>query len=86
MVYEIKYSDKAKKELLKLDKSVALRIHKFLIERVAQNPKNIGGFLQGNLAGFWRYRVGDFRIITEIENDILTVLVLKIAHRKDVYE
>ena len=51
MAYKILYSDKAKKELLKLDKPVAKRIHRFLTERVSQDPKNQGGFLQGN---FWR--------------------------------
>lgn len=85
MVYLIKYSEKAKKELSKIDKPIAKRIHKYLVERVAQEPKNLGGFLQGNLSGFWRYRVGDYRIITEIEDNILTVLVVRIGHRKDIY-
>ncbi|AVL70642.1 Toxin RelG [Oligella sp. MSHR50489EDL] len=86
MAYKIFYSDKAKKELSKLDKPVAKRIHNFLIERVIQNPKQQGGFLKGTLAEFWRYRVGDYRIIAQIDEDILTVLVIRIAHRKDVYD
>ncbi len=85
MAYKIFYSDKAKKELSKLDKPVAKRIHRFLIERVAQNPKNQGGFLQGSLSEFWRYRVGDYRIVAQIDDGILTVLVVRIAHRKEVY-
>lgn len=85
MAYKVFYSDKAKKELSKLDKPVAKRIHNFLTERVAKNPKAQGGFLQGNLAEFWRYRVGDYRVIAQIDDGILTVLVVRIAHRKDVY-
>lgn len=85
MAYKVFYSDKAKKELSKLDKPVAKRIHNFLTERVAKDPKAQGGFLQGNLAEFWRYRVGDYRIIAQIDDGVLTVLVARIAHRKEVY-
>lgn len=82
MTYKIIYSNKAKKELSKLDKPVAKRIHEFLIERVSQEPKNLGGFLQGDLSEFWRYRVGEYRIIAQIDDGILTVLVIRIADRK----
>lgn len=85
MAYKILYSDKAKKELLKLDKPVAKRIHRFLTERVSKDPKNQGGFLQGNLSEFWRYRVGDYRVIAQIDEGVFTVLVVRIAHRKEVY-
>ncbi|WP_083290421.1 type II toxin-antitoxin system RelE/ParE family toxin, partial [Oligella sp. HMSC05A10] len=66
-------------------KPVAKRIHRFLTERVSKDPKNQGGFLQGNLSEFWRYRVGDYRVIAQIDEGVFTVLVVRIGHRKEVY-
>ena len=64
------------------------RILKFLYERVEKldDPRTIGGRLQGTLSGLWRYRVGDYRLICSLEDDRLVVLVLRIGHRREVYE
>jgi len=88
MAWKIEFSAEADRELGKLDKPQAKRILKFLQERVAKldNPRSIGKALQGARFGeFWRYRVGDYRLICKIEDARVVVLVLRIGHRSDVY-
>ena len=71
-----------------LDAQHAKRILKFVRERVAklENPRSLGKPLQGSRLGeFWRYRVGDYRLICKIEDDRLLVLVLRSGHRKEIY-
>jgi len=86
MAWTIEFTDTASKTLGKLDKPVAKRIVKFLRERVIKDPKAIGEALQGNLAPMWRYRVGDYRIICDISEESVKVIVVKIGHRKEVYK
>jgi mRNA interferase RelE/StbE len=71
----------------KIDKNTAKRITDFLRERIAarDNPRSIGKALTGPLGDFWRYRVGDYRIICDIQDNNLSVFVLKIADRREVY-
>lgn len=88
MAWRIEFDDAAKKDLAKLDKQIARRITAFLRKRVAtlDDPRSIGEALQGSKLGdFWKYRVGDYRIISSIEDGVLRVLVLKIGNRRDVY-
>ena len=88
MVWRIEFDDKARKELAALDKSVALRIIAFLRERVAalENPRSSGEALKGSKLGiFWKYRVGDYRIIASIEDGTMTILVVRIGNRKEIY-
>ena len=88
MAWTISYTATARKQLRKLDKQTARRILDFLDERVAGalNPRDTGKALTGPLLGtFWRYRVGDYRIICEIQDGKLCVLVIEIGHRRDVY-
>ena len=87
MVWTIKFDKAAKKELTKLDKSAADRILRFLEERIAtdENPRRFGEALAENLAGLWKYRVGDYRVIVEIKDTIIVVLVLRVGHRSKVY-
>lgn len=88
MAWEIKIDDAAKKELAKLDKQVAKRITNFLRERVAvlDDPRSIGEALTGSTLGsFWKYRVGDYRIISSIEDGALRIIVVKIGNRREVY-
>jgi mRNA interferase RelE/StbE len=66
MAWKIEFAESAAKALGKLDKTMANRIIKFLKERVEPNPKSVGEALQGNLAPLWRYRVGDYRIICDL--------------------
>ena len=88
MAWLIKFDDKAKKDLAAIDKAAAKRITKFLRERVSQldDPRSIGEALKGSTLGaFWKYRVGDYRIISDIEDGALRVLVVRIGNRSDVY-
>ncbi len=88
MAWKIEVSELADRELSKLDAQNARRILKFLRERVAylDDPRSMGKALQGSRLGeFWRYRLGDFRIICKIEDCSLVVLVIRIGHRKEIY-
>ena len=82
----LSYLQKAKNELSILDKPVQKRIKKYLDEvEKLENPRSRGKALSANLAGLWRYRVGDYRIICRIQDDELIVCVVDVGHRKDVY-
>lgn len=88
MVWQIKFDDASRKDLAKLDKQIARRITAFLRERVAvlDDPRSIGEALKGSKLGeFWKYRVGDYRIISTIEDGALCVIVVKIGNRREVY-
>lgn len=88
MAWTIRYTDTARKQLRKLDKQTARRILDFMDERIAgaENPRELGKALTGPTLGtFWRYRVGDYRIICEIQDDKLCVLAVEIGHRREVY-
>lgn len=87
-MWQIEYDEKAVRELLKIDRQAALRIKKYLDERIAteEDPRRFGKGLTSNLAGLWRYRVGDYRVIAEIQDARVVVLVIKIGHRSLVYE
>lgn len=88
MAWTIEFDLLARKNVEKLDKQVRNRIRAFLHERLAEldNPRQIGQALQGSTLGnFWRYRVGDYRIICDIQDKRLVILVIEIGHRRDVY-
>jgi mRNA interferase RelE/StbE len=81
--YEILIKAPAKKQVDKLDKSVKVRIRKAL-DRIAETPY-IGKPLRGNLADYWSYRVGNWRVIYEVCDEIVTVIVIGVGHRREVY-
>lgn len=87
MAWTINYTDSALKELRKLDRQQTARILDFMDERIAvlADPRAHGKALTGPLGSLWRYRLGDYRIICEIQDNVLCVLVVKIGNRKDVY-
>jgi mRNA interferase RelE/StbE len=87
-MWTIEFDERAQRELSKLDKPIAKRIRRFLEDRIAQSedPRAFGKPLQHNLAGKWRYRVGDYRILCNIEDDKLIVLVVEVDHRRYVYD
>lgn len=88
MAWRIEFEDAALKEVAKLDKPVARRILAFLRERVAalDDPRSVGEALKGSKLGeFWKYRVGDYRIIANIEDGALHVLVVRVGNRREVY-
>ncbi|AYJ96860.1 type II toxin-antitoxin system RelE/ParE family toxin [Escherichia coli] len=88
MVWTINYSDRALKSLRKMDKQNARRIVDFMDLRiaVAADPRQSGKPLKGELGEFWRYRVGDYRILCEIRDDELVILAATIGHRREVYD
>jgi mRNA interferase RelE/StbE len=88
MAWKIEVSPAADSELKKLDAQHARRILKFLHDRLANldDPRSVGKALQGSRLGeFWKYRVGDYRLICKIEDDRVVVLVLRVGHRKENY-
>jgi mRNA interferase RelE/StbE len=88
MAYGVELSIAADRELGRLDVQHRKRILKFLHERVAKldDPRSIGQALHGSRLGeFWKYRVGDYRLICKIEDDRLLVLVLRVGHRTNIY-
>lgn len=88
MAWRIEFDPAADKELGKLDPQTARRILTFLHSRVAQleDPRSIGEALKGSRLGeFWKYRVGDYRIISHIEDATVRILVVRIGNRRDVY-
>lgn len=88
MAWEIEFSEAAFKNLSSLDKPVALRIRKFLSERLAvsEDPRRLGQALRGaSLGDYWKYRVGDYRVIAVIDDSVVRILVVRIGNRKDVY-
>jgi mRNA interferase RelE/StbE len=87
LAWAVEYADAVKKQLRKLDPQSALRILDFMDKRVAEsdNPRALGKALHGPLGDLWRYRVGDFRIICDVQDGRLTVLVLQIGNRREVY-
>lgn len=87
MVWTIEFLPEAAKELRKLDRQVAARIIATLEERIAplDDPRTVGSALMGDHAGLWRWRIGDYRVVARIEDARVTVLVVRVAHRREVY-
>lgn len=89
MAWRIEFDPSAEKELAKLDRQAAQRILKFLSGRVTSldDPRSIGEALKGSKLGmFWKYRVGDYRVIAEIQDKVLCILVVRIGNRREVYK
>ncbi len=88
MGWRIEFHPQAEKELSKLDREVARKIVRFLRDRVAplEDPRSLGEALKGpELGRFWKYRVGDYRLICHIQDQRVTILVVTVGHRRDVY-
>jgi mRNA interferase RelE/StbE len=88
MVWRVKLDPAAEKELAKLDRQPTERILRFLFDRVAKldDPRSIGEALKGSKLGeLWKYRVGDYRIIADLQDGELLVLVVRIGNRREIY-
>jgi mRNA interferase RelE/StbE len=88
LAWTISYTETARKQLRKLDRPTARRILDFMDERIVgqSNPRDLGKALTGSTLGsYWRYRIGDYRIICEIQDNKLCVLVVEIGNRREVY-
>ena len=86
--WTVEFKPKALKELKKFDKKSRNRIFHFLDSLVEDfdSPRNVGKAMTGGYKGLWRYRVGDYRLICQIQDGTLVVLVAHLGHRKEVYE
>jgi len=87
LTWIVEFDDAAAKELRKLDHQIQQEILGYFRERLAtdDDPRRFGKPLARELAGLWRYRVRDYRMVCKIEDDRLIVLVIRVAHRKHVY-
>ena len=85
--WRVEINRSAEKQIQKLSRTAQESIVRFLRERVqtADNPRQWGKPLHGDKGGLWRYRVGDYRLICDIQDERVTVLVVSVGHRKDVY-
>ena len=88
MKYSLMYSEKAQKQLNKLDNSMKSKILKYIDQNLfdTDNPKKFGKALRYNLKGFWRYRVENYRIIVEINDTEITIFILEVEHRSKIYK
>ena len=86
MIWRIEITRTAEKQITKLDRTAQKLIQRFLRERLvpAEDPRRWGKPLHGEKRGLWRYRVGDYRLICDIQDDKITVLILEVGHRKTV--
>jgi len=85
LAWKIKFIPKTEKQLRKIPAQDVKKIFDFLKKQVAKDPRAIGKPLKGELREFWRYRVGNYRILAKIKDNQLIVLIVKVGHRKDVY-
>lgn len=88
MKYKVAFTNRAIKELKKLDKHVSALIIGWIEKNLenCENPRIHGKGLTANRTGEWRYRIGDYRLICEIQDEKITILVLEIGHRRSVYK
>jgi mRNA interferase RelE/StbE len=87
MVWALEFLPEALKELKKLDRKMAAGIVETLETRIAtlDDPRTIGAPLKGEHAGYWRWRMGSFRVIARIDDQRITIIIIRIAHRREVY-
>lgn len=87
MIWKVRFDNRARKELRKLDHESQSRILSWLREQIAveEDPRRFGKAIKGRIKGLWRYRIGDYRIICQIKDDVVRVLVVRIGHRRDIY-
>jgi len=87
LAWTIEYTDAARRQLRKLDKQSARRILDYMDKRVAplEDARSLGKALKGPLGDLWRYRVGNFRIICELRDKEIRIVVVRVGNRKDIY-
>jgi mRNA interferase RelE/StbE len=88
MAWRVEFAKGAQKDLTKVDAAGRTRILRFLAERIEQSddPRKFGEALKGPVVGrYWKYRVGDYRIIGDLQDALLLVLVVRVGHRREVY-
>ena len=88
MSYRVEFTDGAKKELKKLDKHTSAFLLGWIRKNLecCSNPRQYGKALKSNKSGQWRYRIGDYRLIAEIEDNRVVILILTVGHRRNIYD
>ncbi|MBE6710791.1 MAG: type II toxin-antitoxin system RelE/ParE family toxin [Ruminococcaceae bacterium] len=88
MKYSVEYTPRAVKDLKKLDKQTRALIFGWIEKNLVncENPRQHGKGLTANRSGQWRYRIGDYRLLAEIHDDKVVILVLTVGHRREVYD
>ncbi len=88
MTWTIEYTRTAETQLRKLDRQIARRILDYLDNKIAplENPRSRGKALVGPLGELWRYRIGDYPVICEIQDNVMRILVVEAGHRKQIYK
>ena len=87
-LFQVKFTERAMKQLHKLDRQRFIIITNWIAKNLENctDPRQHGKALTANRSGQWRYRVGDYRLIAKIENEIVTIFVLEVGHRRNVYD
>lgn len=87
-MYKVQFTESAVKQLKKLDKPILKLIKNWIQKNLeyTDDPRKHGKTLTGNLKGVWRYRVGDYRLFADIEDEIVTIFIFEIGHRKEIYK
>ena len=87
-MYKVMFSEGALKELKKMDKQTVRVIKNWVVKNLVDtvDPRLHGRALTGNLKGVWRYRVGDYRLFAEIQDDVLIIFIFEVAHRSEAYK
>lgn len=88
MIWKIEFDADVEKDLRKLGHTAQKRILTYLKDKLmhVNDPRTLGKPLSGDLSGLWRYRVGDYRILAQIEDETLIIFVIHVGHRKNVYD
>lgn len=88
MKYSVVYTKTALRQLKKMDRKIAAFIVSYIEDKLVgcDDPRRYGKALQGNLNDKWRYRVGDYRILAKIQDDIVVVTVVEVGHRREIYK
>ena len=88
MRYKLLFSKRALKELKKMDKAVSALIFAWLRKNIdgASDPRAFGKALKGDKKDMWRYRIGDYRVLANIEDESLIIIAIEIGHRRDIYK
>uniref|UniRef100_UPI0035670BAF type II toxin-antitoxin system RelE family toxin n=1 Tax=Allofournierella massiliensis TaxID=1650663 RepID=UPI0035670BAF len=88
MHYQVVYSERALKELKKMDRYTRQLIFSWISKNLdgCENPRSHGKALAANRSGQWRYRIGDYRLICQIQDQELIILALSVGHRREVYQ
>ena len=87
MSYKLQFEKSALKKLMKMDSSQRIMLMAWMSRNLenCENPRKIGKALTGKMNQFWRYRVGDYRIVVDIHDDVLIIVVISLGHRSEIY-